>query len=922
MKLRLGRTALISSVLFAGALQAADASHLAISVAASTADAAAEAVQNEVRIERAMEQSGDLDMILKAVLDLRPRIEHWVSDRGSDNIAKIGAELDRLLAPQALRQDIAKHVASGLGRGDIAQIEAWASNPRMAAINAVLADPLGAHPMGEFKRATPERLQKLTRIVRAIQLTDRLENPNKGMQSLSEDFTKATDPDYDPVGSQFPPEIPTESEDESFVWSFLSQQLAHVDEADIDQFLAFAESQAAQNYFGAVTTGMALGFGRWRSDFLISARYILRDAPRMPANYVEDMVSREVGIEHAMAKSGDLAVILRAYSAVRPQVEALIQELNPEAMPKLAPELDRILAPEALREGVAIRMGAQFVAGGLEQVEAWSSKPSMVAINAALLSLIESRPPGSSGSVTPQTREKLLRIARATHIAERLTRAQKGLHLLSTDVVRVFDPSFQPPFGMPEHPALASEDMFVDSLVAPALGFFTAAEIDEYLAFAESEAGYDYFQAVLLGMGLSLGDRRGELLTAIEANAALEPSGQDLSFEELLASARHLISINALSDAQAVLIRAERLRGDDSQVQMLLGEVATHLRDGPRPSRGELRTEPYPEFFVEAERHLARAIELDPTNGRAHVLLARAKILQSKDSEAEALLAQAKKIDPELAWLRVNLADLASVQGRYDEAIALYREVLQRPEREPNVHYWALVRSRVAFRESERLHEYTALGRTYMQEHPEDQDYPLAFAEHLLYSGKDDADALEVLEATNPRRNRQLRQQLLAKALAGLAHASRERTGDLNPQSLLWLQRAVELSGGSEASLVRDLAIEPRRLDPMLTVIHASKSPRSLATDALFPAMFPRRMDMIKALAEAGADLNAPLGVMSTQPLASAAMSRDLDLFRLLLEFGADPARARIQGKPLEEWMSSWPEDDALNEMGKLLKAR
>jgi tetratricopeptide (TPR) repeat protein len=926
MKLQLGRTTLLSGLLIAATLPSAEASYFSTVAAASSTGATAQPAQDEARVERAMAQSGDLDMILKAVLDLRPRIEHWVSDRGSDDIAKIGAELDRLLAPQAIRQDIATHIASGLGREDIAQVEAWASNPRMAAINAVLVDPMGTRPMGEFKRATPERLEKLTRLVRASLLSRRLENPNKGMEALMVDFSKAVDPHYQPMDtSHFPEEMRPPDEDESLASSFLAQRLAHVDEADIDRFLAFAESEVGQKYFGALSAGMALGFGDWRSDFLVSARYILRDAPRMPhlpPNYVEDLVSREIGIEHAMAKSGDLAVILKAHSAVRPQVEALIQELNPEAMPKLAPELDRILAPQALLEDVAIQMGAQFAAGGLDKVEAWSSKPSMVAINAALLSLSEAPPPhGSSGSVTPEARERFLRIARATHIAKRLTSAQEGLQQLSTEVVRVFDPSFRP-FVMPEHPALASEDALVDYLLAPTLAFFTAAEIDEYLAFAESEAGYDYFQAVTLALQLSLGDRRGELLSAIEANAGPEPAGQDIGFDELLASARHLISINALSDAQAVLIRAERLRGDDSQVQMLLGEVATHLRDGPRPSRGQLRTEPFPEFFAEAERRLARAIELDPTNGRAHVLLARAKFLQSKDSEAAALLAQAKKIDPELAWLRVNLADLASVQGRYDEAIALYREVLRLPEREPNVHYWALVRSRVAFAGSDRLEEYTAVGRQYMQDKPEDQDYPLVFAEHLLYSGKDDAEALEVLEQTNPRRNPRLRQQLLAKALAGLAHASRERTGSLDAQSRLWLQRAIELSGGSESNLVRDLAIEPTRLEPMLTVIHASSSPKSLATQALYPAMFPRRMDQIKALVEAGADLNAPLGVLPMTPLASAAMGRDLDLFRLLLELGADPERARISGQPLEEWMSSFTHEEVIAEMSKLIETR
>ena len=871
-----------------------------------------------------MAQSGDLDMLLRAMIELRPNIEKWITDRDPALASKIGPEFDRILDPESLRADIATHVATGLDIEDIAQIETWASNPRMAAINAVLSDPRAAQPKGAIDQPSAARLDKVTRIARATLFMQRSDSANRGVLSLMNAFWKATDPNFSPADGA-PEHFEAVPGHEALVASMLAQSLAHIDDADIDQFLAFAESPAARSYFSAVSAGMALEFGGWRAEYLSFVEKNLKSGPaepEVPQSYVEELVGREIRIEQATERSGDLRIISRALSAVRPQVESMIQELNPDAVSKMAPELDRILAPRALLEDVAIQMGARFATGGLEQVEAWSSKPQMIAINTALLDLIELPAPEPGSSVSPQTREKLLRIAHATRIAERLINTQRGLDLLAADVARLLDPgSSLSPIAL-AHAAADSEDLLVERLVAPALSRFTEAEIDEYLAFAESEAGYDYFRAVSVSTGLSLGNWRGELLASIEANAALESDEEAQSFEELMAGARHLISVGALPEAKAALVRAERLRGDDSHVQMLLGEVATHSRAGPRPSRGQLRTEPFPEFFVEAEHHLARAIELDPLNGRAYVLLARAKFLQSEDSEAAALLAEAKKIDPELAWLRVNLADLASAQGRHDEAIALYREVLQRPEREPNVHYWALVRSRVAFQDSDRLQEYSALGRQYMQDHPENVDYPLVFAEHLLYSGEDDGAALAVLEKTNPHRNTQLRQQLLAKALAGLAHASRERTGDLNPQARLWLQRAIELSGGSESNLIRDLAIEPRRLEPMLTVIKASNSSRDLATQALNPALFPSRKDMVQALAEAGADLNAPMSPLALAPLASAALARDLELFRLLLELGADPERARIEGKSLDDWMSNWMHEDVIVEMSELLRAR
>jgi tetratricopeptide (TPR) repeat protein len=921
----MGTAAFLTGVLVAGACPAAVSPQLAFAAAASSSDEVAQAVEREGRIERAMAKTGDLDMILKELLNVRPRVQHWISDQDPLPVSKINAELDRILDPEALRQDIAMHVASSLGSEDVAQVEAWASQPQMAAINAVLTDLQGAQSRGAYTQPSPERLAKLARILRAAHLPQRLEKPASGMELLSQDFSRATRPGFEVERfDHLPQPLEPEIEYESLALSFLVGPLAEHSDAEIDQFLAFAESKAGQNYYQALSSGLALGFGRWRQEFLAAAQSVFTETPRtsFPPNYLEDMVDRELRIEPALARSGDLAMIMSVMDEVRPQVESWIQAMNPEAVSRMGPELDRILAPEALRQGVAIKIGGNFIGGGLEAVETWSSKPQMVAINAVLINPFEAATSASVSPPSPELRDKLLRITRATDVAQRLLYPRMGMYSLAVEVATKIDPDFVPgPFPF-QNPTSSDNEALVDRFLAPALGHFPEAEIDEYLAFAESEAGNTYFRSVSVAMGLTFAPWRQELLASVEANAKKAPAQEESNFEELTAHAKQLISIGALSDARSTLLRAERLRPQDSEVQSLLGEVATHLRDGPRPSRGQLRTEPFPEFFAEAERYLARAIELDPSNGRAHVLLARAKFLQSKDSEAGALLAQAKRIDPELAWLRVNQADLASVQGRYNEAIALYQEVLQRPEREPRVHYWALVRSRVAFRDSDRLQDYTALGRKYMQEHPEDKDYPLVFAEHLLYSGEDDAEALQILEKTDPRRSHQLRQQLLAKALAGLAHASRERSGDFNAQSRLWLQRAVELSGGSEATLVRDLAIEPRRLEPMLTVIHSSKSSPSLATEALYFAMFPRRMDVIKDLAKAGADLNAPLGALAMPPLASAALSRDLDLFRLLLELGADPARARIEGKPLEEWMRSFSRDEVVAEMSKMLRSR
>jgi Flp pilus assembly protein TadD len=886
-------------------------------------DSLANAGGPQSQIEEALSKTGDLDMIIKAFVELRLSTRHWFSSREPDIVSAMNKATDQILDPELLRDDVSLFVASSLSDEQKAQTLAWASLPSTAAINRILVNIQWLPPSKQTYPPTPSRIDKIGRIVRATSLQKRIGLTEVMLEAISGDVARTINPTAEHPTRPTPPPGTVTSPEESKFLSHCVAQLGHIPEPDLDEFLAFAESEAGLRYFDAVLTALRFEVGDWKQEFLASVQTILKPgrlAASIPEGYVEELVDREIRIEPAMEQSGDLRLVMSVLSDLRPLVESWIQQLHPEAMPKMKPELDRILAAEALRESLAIEMGSYLAAGGIEEVEAWAANPRMQAINAVLADPFGSQPVGAPSQPSPDLREKLLRLTRATLVVDRLKDLERSKFSLAVELTAAIAPELTLDPVPYDAPTPSDHEMLVDRYLAPALSHIPEAEIDEFLAFAESPVGVRYFRGIDTAMQFSLARWRPELVASIQANAKRTSAQETSSFDELVELGKQLLSDGANVDARSVLLRAERLRPENSEVQMLLGEVATHLRGGPRPSRGQLRTETHPDYFSEAEHHLGRAIELDPSNARAHALLGRAKFLQSKDSEAEALIAKAKQLDPNLAWLLVNQADLASVQGRYDEAIALYREALARPEGEPNVHHWALVRSWVAFRESERLAEYSALARQYMKDHPEDLDYPLVFAEHLLYSGNDDAEALRVLERANPRRNPPLRNALMAKAMAGLAHSSHTRTGTFDAQSRAWLQQAVQLTAGSEERLVRDLAIEPARAEVMATVVRASRSPESLATVALNWAIFPRRMDVVKTLVEAGADLNAPLEVVPWPPLVQAAMSRDVDLFTLLLDLGADPAQARIEGELLSDWLERRSHDPSVAELLKALR--
>jgi Flp pilus assembly protein TadD len=86
-------------------------------------------------------------------------------------------------------------------------------------------------------------------------------------------------------------------------------------------------------------------------------------------------------------------------------------------------------------------------------------------------------------------------------------------------------------------------------------------------------------------------------------------------------------------------------------------------------ARGEL---------AEAERHLARAVELNPDNALALGNLAELRVRQDDPASAEDLLRRALAAQPALVEARARLADVLLDQGRFDEAGRVLQDALAR----------------------------------------------------------------------------------------------------------------------------------------------------------------------------------------------------------------------------------------------------
>lgn len=96
--------------------------------------------------------------------------------------------------------------------------------------------------------------------------------------------------------------------------------------------------------------------------------------------------------------------------------------------------------------------------------------------------------------------------------------------------------------------------------------------------------------------------------------------------------------------------------------------------------------------FAEAHSHFQRALELVPGHPKILANLGWSKLLDGDPVAGEALLRRALEIEPESVVTRSNLAFSVALQGRYEEAMVLYRELYEEPVAANNVGYAALVR--------------------------------------------------------------------------------------------------------------------------------------------------------------------------------------------------------------------------------------
>lgn len=598
----------------------------------------------------------------------------------------------------------------------------------------------------------------------------------------------------------------------------------------------------------------------------------------------------------AMDRTGDIAEVNRRFAQHRATLEGLLAQRHPQLMPRLKPVLDQAFADARLRERTACLLtGISGQREGIASMDAWSRKPETRAITTA----IWNRKPAPSEEEDAKMTDKRRALLRGIASAMLLQRIQANIDAVAKDEAAALAVVLESaPQAAPPKPSPVAMETVVDGWLAPALVKIPDGDLADYLNFVEGTFAGDYYVALNSAFDFRAGAWYEQLVEQFDRNnvQTVLPGGA-AGKEALVADARrslHQIGTPAAAaDAQVKLAQAERMDPADAAIKTLLAEAA--LMTAPRmPVTGEqLRAVIQAPNYEQADRFLAKAIELKPDLADAHVQQGRLRYLQGRDDEAATAFDTASKLEPEHPLLNLLRGDLAYAKQDYAAAANYLQAALGQPEGRVHVHVTALNHLQVVLRKTGRMAEYPRIVNAFLARNPQAWNVRLDFADYLL---TDNARAEVVLPVIEPVPDDWFPARKVPIVAAALIRKAAER-----------LDKDGKPIGASQVAMQRLLAMapEPRALGEGICrsgvettvakmVLDTSTAPKVAATSLVVCSLRWQNARMaygIAPLADAVA-LSGPLPELNNDsPLCYAAATRNVRGFMGLAKLQVNPAQ-------------------------------
>ena len=617
-------------------------------------------------------------------------------------------------------------------------------------------------------------------------------------------------------------------------------------------------------------------------------------------------------LAHAMDRSGDIVHVSNRFQQHRKAVEALLAKRDPAAMALLKPVLDDEFSDDRLRARTAcafLKMAGDT--SGVAAFDAWSRDPTMHAINTA----IWSRTPVVSEKeedekLTPARKAILGDIAAAMALRQVQANNDKVASQGVPALVAAFDPQAAAPSNPAQTagalPALAA---VVDGWLIPVFKKVPDDDLAEFLAFADSRFGGDYYVALSGAYDFQSGEWYPNLVEKFKENrpATAQADGQPAK-EALVVEARRLLhevgGAAAAADALAGLLQAEPMDPRNPEIHYLIGEATIITAPAMPLPPDQLRVVIDAQNYEQADMRLAKALELAPDYADALMMQGRLRYLQGRDTEAAELYERVRELEPEHPRMDLYLGDLAFAQVEYAKAVRYYQAALSKPEGIALTHHNALTNLVPTLRKISRMAEYPRIAEGYLARHPDAWNFRFDYAEYLLAG---DTRADKILGVIEPVPDAWLPTRKFPIVSAALMRKASENVSKKNGQPVATSQQALRR--------VMQMNPDPRALAEAVCrsgvsgklaqiIANATPDPKATSTALVVCALRWRRIDVLRTLASYAntAQLNLPhpdLG--GDTPMCYAVAVKDLKAFIAFSKIQLNPLQKCNDGNTVPE---------------------
>ncbi len=614
---------------------------------------------------------------------------------------------------------------------------------------------------------------------------------------------------------------------------------------------------------------------------------------------------------HAMDRTGELAAVAASFRGHRQALEKALAAKDPTLPQRLKPVLDKHFSDEALRTRAACMMATLAGDRGVAVLDEWSRKPAKRAVSTAIWTRTPAPSEEPDEPMTDQRRTKLRDIATAMGLQQ----IQANIDVVAAGEAGALVTALDTPLAQlaPATPKPeVSLERVLDQWLIPALAKTPDDDLDEFLGFAESPFGSDFYVAVASAFDFRSGDWYGRVYEELrDASAPGEMAAGSPGKDTIIAEARQLLRNNATpqaaADALARLLQVERIDPRNPEVHVLLAEALIRTAPIPLPPPGELRAVIETPNYATAEKHLLKALELAPQNPDAHMWLGKLRWLQGRDEDAMTSYQRAGELAPQHPLLDLNLGDVFFTGRDYAKASRFYLAATSKPEGQPFVHYTAMAHLQIALLRGNRIADYPRHADAYLARYPEAWAVRLDYADYLITT---DARADRVLAVAEPVPDAWLPQRKIPVVSAALVRKASEqrskKTREPIGASLAALRRAISLNPDPRtlAEAVCRAGVDEDLAE--FTVLSAAQ-PKDAANALAICGLRWQRHEVMRAGVSNGdaAALSLPQPDLNGDtPLCYAAATVNVRGFNALARLQVNPAQKCNDGNLVSERLS------------------